>query len=89
MGFPHLGLVTSCLKGQLVSAGWAGMILAAVGWRFSDRNSHSREWAQRIKYSSPNDESSSYCGSMATENAIFIHLFTLLFNQKSACYSPW
>lgn len=88
-GFSHLGLVTSRLKGQLVSAGWASMILAPVGWRFSDRRSHNREWAQRIKYSFPNDESSSYCSSMATENAIFIHVFTLLFNQKNACYSPW
>lgn len=81
-GFPHLGLATSRLEGQLVSAGRASVILAPVGWRFSDRSSHSRECAQRIKYSSPNDESSSYCSSMATENAIFIHVFTLLFNQK-------
>lgn len=80
--YPHLGLATSRLEGQLVSAGWASVILAPVGWRFSDRSSHSRECAQRIKYSSPNDESSSYCSSMATENAIFIHVFTLLFNQK-------
>lgn len=88
-GFSPPGTSDIRLKGQLVSAGWAGMILAAVGWRFPDRSSHSREWAQRIKYSSPNDERSSYCGSMATENAIFTHLFTLLFNQRSACYSPW
>lgn len=81
-GFSPPGTSDIRLTGQLVSAGWASVILAAVGWTFSDRRSHSRERAQRIKYSSPNDESSSYCGSMATENAIFIHLFTLLFNQK-------